>query len=446
MAKKKLLVLFMVALSWAASAQSSYQPSAENLAARKDFQDRKFGLFIHWGIYSILGQGEWAMHNEKIPYVNYSRLASCFYPYAFNAHEWVSIVKAAGMKYITITSRHHDGFSMFSTKASPYNIVDATPWHKDPMKALAEECHKQGIKLFFYYSLLDWGRPDYGFGQPIVDGKPAHADWNHYIAFMKQQLTELLTQYGPIGGIWFDGEWERKDADWHLDEIYALIHKLQPGALIINNHHHDPRPGEDVQEFERDLPGGNSHGWNSGGVSTQLPLETCQTMNNSWGFTINDTDYKSVRTIVQLLVRDAGLGANLLLNVGPMSNGRIQPEFIDTLKAVGTWMDKFSGSIYGTRRGFKPPHDWGVTVEKDGFQYIHVLRYPEDGVLLVRGVSRKVLSAVDYLTGKPVPYQQLPEGVLFNMKDMPQSAYDNVIKVKLSDNPQKLPNRSKWIM
>lgn len=446
MLKRNLLLFLLATCSLAAPAQSTYQPSAKNLAARNDFMDRKFGLFIHWGIYSILGQGEWVMHNQKIPYTNYSRLASFFYPYAFNAHEWVSMAKAAGMKYITITSRHHDGFSMFSTKASPYNIVDATPWHTDPMKALAAECHKQGIKLFFYYSLLDWGRPDYGFGQPIVNGKPAHGDWDHYIRFMKQQLTELLTQYGPIGGIWFDGEWERPNAEWHLDEIYALIHKLQPGALIVNNHHHAPRPGEDVQEFEKDLPGDNSHGWNSGGVSTALPLETCQTMNDSWGFNIKDTDYKSVRDIVHLLVRDAGLGSNLLLNVGPMPSGRVQPEFIDTLKAVGAWMDRFSGSVYGTRRGFLPPHDWGVTVEKDGLQYLHVLRYPEDGLLLVRGVSRKVLSAVNYLTRKPVHFKQMPEGVFFYMKGMSRDAYDNVIELKLSSAPTKLPNRSKWIM
>lgn len=429
-----------------ASAQSAYQPSAENLAARKDFQDRRFGLFVHWGIYSILGNGEWVMHNEKIPYAQYSRLASSFYPTGFDAHQWVSMVKQAGMKYITITSRHHDGFSMFSTKATPYNVVDATPWRHDPMKDLAQECHRQGIKLFFYYSLLDWGRPDYGFGQPIVNGKPEKADWDHYIAFMKQQLTELLTQYGPIGGIWFDGEWERKTARWHLDEIYQLIHKLQPAALIINNHHHSPRAGEDVQEFEKDLPGGNSHGWNSGGVSGDLPLETCQTMNNSWGFTITDNHYKSVRQIVQLLVRDAGLGANLLLNVGPMSNGRIQPEFIDTLHRVGEWMERYGTTIYGTRRGFLPPHDWGVSVTKDGKQFLHVLNYPEDGLLFVRGVDKQVLSAVDYLSGRPLKFKQMPEGVFFDLKNLPADAYDNVIEVKLSDKPLKLPNRSKWIM
>src|ERR1700709_1092516 len=199
--KRKLLLIYFFCLASAMTmAQDnqlgllkSYTPTAENLESRKEFQDMKFGMFIHWGIYSELGAGEWVMHERKIPYANYKRLAAFFRPEDFDAKAWVALAKAAGMKYITITSRHHDGFSMFKTKASTYNIVDATPYHKDPLKELADECHKQGIKLFFYYSLLDWGRADYGFGNRIVNGKPVDADWDHYTAFMKQQLTELLT-------------------------------------------------------------------------------------------------------------------------------------------------------------------------------------------------------------------------------------------------------------
>lgn len=445
---KKIFYLLFIPLFavTTAVAQPDYQPAKSNLEARENFQNMKFGMFIHWGIYSILGDGEWVMHNQNIPYKNYSRLASCFYPSKFNAKEWVSLAKAAGMKYITITSRHHDGFSMFDTKASDYNIVDATPWGKDPLKALAEECHKQGLKLFFYYSLLDWGRPDYGFGHKITDGKPVDADWDHYIAFMKQQLTELLTNYGPIGGIWFDGEWERKNADWHLDEIYALIHKLQPAALIINNHHHSPRKGEDVQEFEKDLPGGNSHGWNEGGVSNHLPLESCQTMNNSWGFNIKDYNYKSVRQIVRYLVKDAGLNANLLLNVGPMSSGDIQPEFVDTLHKVGQWIDKYGETVYGTRAGFIPPQDWGVSTRKNGKQFLHVLEYPKDGILFIKGVKQKITSAQYFNTGEKVRFKQIPEGVFFYMQDADAGRIDNIIEVTLLNGKLKIPPKSKWIM
>lgn len=427
------------------NAQSSYTPSASNLEARQDFQDRKFGLFIHWGIYSILGDGEWVMHDQHIPYETYSRLASFFYPYAFNAKEWVAMAKAAGMKYITITARHHDGFSMFDTKASPYNIVQATPWHQDPMKALAAECHKQGIKLFFYYSLLDWGRPDYGFGKPIVDGRPQGSDWDHYIQFMKQQLTELLTQYGPIGGIWFDGEWERENVQWHLPELYALIHRLQPQAMIGNNHHHDPWPGEDFQMFERDLPGQNTTGWVKGGVS-RLPLETCQTMNNSWGFTINDHQFKSVRTIIHLLVNDAGLNANLLLNVGPMPSGAIQPEFVDTLKQVGEWMHQFGGSIYNTRGAGFGTQPWGTVTQRSDTCFVHVLHFPADSILFVQDFRRPVKAAKTFQNGQAIPFRQVPEGVFLNLKGLNPGAIDNVIELKCAPESGKPLPRERWIM
>lgn len=222
-----------------------YQPTKANLENREAFQDKKFGMFIHWGIYSFLGDGEWVMFNQKIPYDKYSRLAKFFNPQDFNAKEWVRIAKSAGMKYITITTRHHDSFSMFDTEASEYNIVDATPYGKDPMKELTEGCKEEGIQLNFYYSLLDWARDDYGFGKKIVDGAPVDTDWDNYIAFMKTQLTELLTNYGDIGVIWFDGHWERKKANWHCDEIYSLVHEPSPSILIANNHHIQPVPGEE---------------------------------------------------------------------------------------------------------------------------------------------------------------------------------------------------------
>src|SRR6195952_3838832 len=223
---EKLTLLALLLYSIAAKAQTGYQPTADNLATRQNFQDMKFGLFIHWGIYSELGAGEWVMHERNIPYDNYKRLADFFNPQAFNAKEWVAFAKRAGMKYITITSRHHDGFSMFGTKASPYNIVDATPYHKDPLMELAEECKKEGIELHFYYSLLDWGRPDYAFGSPIVNCKPEKGDWDSYINFMKTQLTELISNYPAVKGIWFDGQWERRNVNWHFEEIYGLIHKV----------------------------------------------------------------------------------------------------------------------------------------------------------------------------------------------------------------------------
>src|SRR5260221_7992236 len=199
-------------------AQSSYQPNKENLESRRWFQDAKFGLFIHWGVYSVLGKGEWVMNNDKMPVSEYEKLPAQFNPTEFNAAEWVSLAKAAGMKYITITSKHHDGFAMFDSKVSDYNIVARTPYKKDVLKALAEECRRQGLKLFFYYSQLDWHNPDYfPRGRTGQDaGRPEQGNWPRYLDYMDGQLRELLTNYGDIAGIWFDGWWDRPEAPWQL--------------------------------------------------------------------------------------------------------------------------------------------------------------------------------------------------------------------------------------
>lgn len=412
--------------------QTGYQPTSENIKNRRDFQDRKFGMFIHWGIYSLLGDGEWVMYNQKIPYEKYSRLANGFYPHSFNAREWVAIAKSAGMKYITITSRHHDGFSMFATKASPYNIIDATPYKKDPLKELAAACKEEGLKLNFYYSLLDWGRKDYGFGKKITNGQPEDTDWDSYISFMKIQLTELLTNYGDIvAGIWFDGDWERKSANWHYDEIYGLIHQLRPEVMIGNNHHADIKPGEDYQMFEKDLPGNNSHGWGSGSISNDVPLETCETINGSWGFNINDKSYKSSKTIIQYLVKAAGHNANFLLNVGPQADGKIQQEFADTLKKVGEWLQQNGESIYGTRGNVISQQDWGTVTAKDKKLFVHLLKQPAEDFILLPGLIQKV-SAIQVYNGKQVlKWKQQAEGVFVYIDGINTGDIDHIIEIIL---------------
>src|SRR6266511_6044302 len=212
MVKAKLALPIVAAAAAALStvagrAQTGYRPSAANLAAREWFQDARFGLFVHWGVYSVLGDGEWVMNNRKIPIADYEKLPPLFNPVAFDPLELVALAKAAGMKYITITSKHHDGFAMFDSKISDWDIVDRTPYKKDVLKMLADECHRQGIKLFFYYSQLDWHHPDYfprgGTGRD--SGRPESGDFARYIDYMNAQLRELLTNYGEIGGIWFDG-------------------------------------------------------------------------------------------------------------------------------------------------------------------------------------------------------------------------------------------------
>ncbi|HEY6059540.1 MAG TPA: alpha-L-fucosidase [Gemmatimonadales bacterium] len=426
------LLLVATLLPCRAVGQGSDTVPPERLAARQWYRDARFGMFIHWGVYSLLGQGEWVMQNREIPIGAYEWLATTFDPVKFDAREWVSLAKAAGVRYITITSRHHDGFSMFATRATRYNIVDWTPFKRDPLRELAAECRRQGIRLFFYYSQLDWHHPDYwprgSTGRN--SGRPESGDWSRYLDFMDAQLAELLTNYGPIGGIWFDGMWDKPDADWRLPRTYALIHRLQPAALIVPNHHQAPLPGEDVQTFEQDLPGANTAGFNTEQIG-QLPLETSLTMNRSWGFNITDRDYKTPQELVRYLVEAAGRDANLLLNVGPRPDGTIPPEADERLRQVGRWLTTYGGSIYGTRGGPIPPRDWGVTTTRGDTVFVHVLAWP-DRVLALPSLGARVIAARMFATGERVAVTQSAAGVTLTLPTGGKDEPDRVVVLTLA--------------
>src|SRR5712692_2269945 len=418
-------VVLWLALACGAAGQM-YKPSEENLKMRQWFQDAKFGLFVHWGVYSVMGDGEWVMNNRKMTMAEYEKLAPQFNPTGFDPAEWVSLVKAAGMRYITITSKHHDGFAMWGTKQNHWNIVDATPYKKDVLKMLAEECRKQGIKLFFYHSQLDWHSPDYyprgRTGQ--TSGRPESGDFNRYLEFMDNQLRELLTGYGEIGGIWFDGWWDRPDANWHLDRTYGLIHSLQPAALIGSNHHRLPFPGEDFQMFEKDLPGQKTVDFNAGSEVGSLPLETCDTINNAWGYNKDDKHFKSTSQLIQYLARAAGYNGNFLLNIGPMPTGKIQSEFVERLRGIGKWLERNGESIYGTRGGPIPPTSWGATTQGPGKIYVHVLDYGGD--LLALSKLPPIKSAKVLTSGVPVEVTQINGGIVLHLPETRDEA-DTVV-------------------
>ncbi len=400
-------LFFSSAASFAQVAEENYVPAPENLAARQEFQDNKFGIFLHWGIYSMPAQGEWYMTNANINRDEYAKLASGFYPSRFNAAEWVAAIKASGAKYICITSRHHDGFSMFKTRWSDYNIVDATPFKRDVLKELADECQKQGIKLHFYYSHIDWFRDDYPEGKTgRGTGRPqGHGDWESYYNFMNNQLTELLTNYGPVGAIWFDGAWDQpKDFDWQLPAQYELIHRLQPACLIGNNHHGTPHAGEDIQIFERDLPGENTAGYSAGQGISALPLETCETMNGMWGYKIEDQNYKSAETLIRYIVRAAGKNANLLMNIGPQPNGELPATAVERMKEVGKWMATYGDTIYGTRGGDVTPQTWGVSTRKGKRLFIHILDLNDTELSFP--LATKVVRAEQFHDRAPVSFTQ----------------------------------------
>lgn len=423
------IVLLAAVPLWLAAQEAEPVP-AERLTARQWFRDAKFGMFIHWGVYSQLAQGEWVMQNREIPVSSYEWLASAFNPTKFDAKEWVAIAKSAGVKYITITARHHDGFSMFATQSTRYNIRDWTPLERDPLAELAEECKRQGIKLFFYYSQLDWHHPDYWpRGRTgLKTGRPENGEWKRYLDFMDSQLTELLTSYGPLGGIWFDGMWDKPDADWRLRQTYALIHRLQPAALIIPNHHQAPLPDEDVQTFEQDLPGANTAGFNTTEIG-RLPLETSLTMNDSWGFNITDKKFKSTRELIGYLVRAAGNDANLLLNIGPRPDGTIQPEATERLRELGVWLADYGSSIYGTRGGPLPPRQWGVTTQRGDTVFVHVLNWG-DRVLALPALGSRVRSARMLRGAQAVPFFQSDDGITLTLPTV--EAADRVIVLETS--------------
>ena len=412
-------------------AAQAYQPAPANLESRRWFQDAKLGLFIHWGISSQLEDGEWVMNNRNIRASDYERLAPLWNPVKFDARGWATTAKNAGMKYITLITKHHDGFALWGSKVSNFNVVDGTAYGKDIVRQLAEACREQGLKLFLYHSQLDWRHPDYfprgSTGREA--GRPESGDFNRYLDYMDAQLTELLTNYGPIGGIWFDGMWDKPDADWRLAKTYSLIHKLQPAALLGSNHHKLPFPGEDFQMFEKDLPGANSAGFNTTEISA-LPLETAETMNDSWGYRVTDRAWKAPRKLIREMVEAAGRNANFLLNVGPMPNGEFPPDALTILADLGKWTGVYGESVYGTRGGPISPRPWGVSTAKGDRVYLHLLDWP-DRLLAIGALPRGVAKAYRLDDQAPVIIKALPNGLALSLPARTGDPIDEVIVLEL---------------
>lgn len=375
--KRFFLLVALLCMAGAPLRAENYKPTPENIQSRRQFSEDRFGIFIHWGIYSTFAQGEWYLQDGPLRREEYAKAANAFYPHDFDAKAWVKVFKKAGARYITFTTRHHDGFSMWNTRQSDYNIMH-TPYGKDIVAQLAEACRENNLALHLYYSHIDWMRDDYPMGRTGrgVGKDTAKADWPHYFAFMNRQLTELLTQYGAVRAIWFDGWWDHDQTkpafDWQLPEQYALIHRLQPACLVGNNHHQQPNEGEDLQFFERDVPGENKAGL-SGQAIGRLPLETCETMNGMWGYKVADQNYKSADQLIQLLVRTASKGANLLLNVGPQPDGNLPAAAVERLEAMGEWLQVNGESIYGTTAGSLGDGKNVVSTRRGSKVYVHIL-------------------------------------------------------------------------
>lgn len=387
-------------------AAAQYTPTESNLAARHAFEGFRFGIFLHWGIYSEFAQGEWYLNNG-IQADEYAKAASCFYPIRFDADAWVRAIKDAGARYITFTTRHHDGFSMFQTETGPYNIVDATPFRRDVLAELSEACRRHDVRLHLYYSILDWMRPDYPLGRTgRRTGRTLQPDYDSYFRFMKTQLTELLTRYGNVGAVWLDGYWDHDEDsipfDWRMPELYRAIHAVKPDCLIGNNHHITPIEGEDFQMFERDLPGENTAGL-SGQEISHLPLEMCQTMNGMWGYKVADQNYKSADELIRLIVRAAAKGSNLLLNIGPQPNGELPATALARLHDIGRWMRANGESVYDTRATSLDEQPWGVSTQNDRTFFLHVFQGEAETIALPwSGRRPKAVKAL--ADGTPLPF------------------------------------------
>ena len=404
------------------------------------WREAKFGMFIHWGLYAIPAgvwngkeidktAGEWIMYGAQIPVADYEPLIKQFNPVKFDAKEWVRIAKDAGCKYITITSKHHDGFCLFDSKLTEYDVM-STPFKRDIMKELADECHKQGIKICWYHSILDWHHPDYlprgtEKARPWDKRPTEGADLNRYLDYMKGELRELLTNYGQIGVIWFDGGWEHKPEELHSDEVTKMIRSIQPD-IIINDRIQIP---QDFNTPEQNIP------------DTGIPgrdWETCMTMNDTWGFKSSDTNWKSNETLIRYLVDIASKGGNFLLNVGPTAEGIIPQASQERLAAMGAWMKTNSDAIYGTTASPFRHLGWGRCTVKPGALYLHVFDWPTDGKLLAAGLKNTVKKA--YLLADPkrvaLTTTNTPEGVTITVPAAAPDPIASVIALEITGAPQ----------
>lgn len=407
--------LLLLPLTLAAATTSFAQPSPE--AKRASLQrgawlkDSRFALFVHWGLYSELGGewkgqthygiAEWIMNRARIPAAEYAKVAERFNPTEFNAREWVRLAKAAGMRHIMITAKHHEGFAMYKSAASPFNIVDATPFRRDPLKELADACKAEGLRLGFYYSQTqDWHEPD-AIGNSW-DAFPQKPDFQRYLHGKAiPQIEELLRGYGPIAGIWFDTPGPITPAESKL--LVDKVRQLQPGALV------NSRIGNDLGDYDtlgdQEIP--------------RLPREglweTPDTLNDTWGYAKNDLNWKSPREVAQRLVRVVSRGGTYMLNVGPDGKGRIPADCQKILREVGAWVTKHEDAIHGADPTPLGPLPWGECTARGGKLYLHVFDWPADGRLIVPGLASQPKSATLLDGSGRVTVERLSESVVLRV-------------------------------
>jgi alpha-L-fucosidase len=386
---------------------STHSPSTQSFERTRWFLTDRFGMFIHWGLYAIPARGEWAGSLERITPEDYQRYFAGFNPVKYDPKVWAKTAKAAGMKYAVLTAKHHDGFCLFDSKLTDYKATH-TPAGRDLVRDFAQAFRDEGLKVGFYYSLLDWHHPDYpGFGDPYhpmrdnEDYKDEKRDFNQYLQYLHGQVRELLTEYGKIDIMWFDFSYGKLTGEaWKATELVRMARSLQPHLIIDNRlgasgEQQNVPTTEGVPIYAGDFacpeqiipPEGLT-----GADGRPVPWEACITLNNHWGYCAADHDYKSARQIIRALVECVSKNGNLLVNVGPNALGEIPAESIQILAGVGKWMDKNGAGIYGCHRAEPPKPEWGRYTQNGNLLYAHI--YDRGiGPINFRGLDGKIKKA-----------------------------------------------------
>ena len=360
--------------------------------AIRDWQKMRFGIFIHWGPVSLKGTEIGWSRGREVPIAEYDALYRQFDPTQFDADRWVAVAEAAGMKYVVITSKHHDGFCLWPSEYTDYHIGNS-PFGRDVLKELAEACRKRGLQFCTYYSICDWRHPDYPLGSPGGQSKKQQHDMPRYYEYVKNQTQEILDNYGPLAVMWFDGEWESPWTIQYGNELYADLKRFQP-TLVINNRVSKGRQGMHGTTKESHLNAGDydTPEQRVGGFNRQRPWETCMTICRQWSWKPNDT-LKSESECIQTLLRTVGGDGNLLLNVGPMPDGRIEPRQVERLEDIGRWLVKYRRGVHGTRGGPFKPGKWGASTCRDDKLYLYVMNWPGEGPLVLPAIDYKITAA-----------------------------------------------------
>lgn len=403
------------------------------------FREAKFGLFIHWGVYSMIGREEWARQLLQIPLKEYQYYAENFNPVDFDPDAWAALAKDAGVKYVIITSKHHDGFSIFDSQYTDYDIMKAK-YGKDILGPLSFSMKKAGIPLGFYYSIMDWHQPDYLPRRTWETGRSAKgADFGRYMDFATNQLKELVTKYDPAV-LWFDGEWEHSNEEQRAFAIEKILLGLKP-TLLINDRLFKREPGHgDFGTPENYVP---ATGVRNPDGSPRL-WEACYTMNwNGWGYNRTETEFHSASQLIRQLIEIVSKGGNLLLNVGPQPDGRIQADFVARLKRMGEWLKTNGEAIYGTTASvFERLPFFGRCTVKGNKLYIHVMGWPADGRFRLPGLKTDVKKT--YLLtgpGRPLPFKRAGKDVIITLPERERDPDATVVVVELQGPPVVEPYR-----